>query len=152
MVNAGGRIIEQIMFTSLTLLDEEQVDAVMEDLAPVPAEQDAMPEDMGTAMSRAMPPEWKIESLPAGFTLAEHFVRPQGEAPAHEQMVFTDGLASVSVFIEKQTAGENPFVGSARMGAVHAFGNVVDGHQVTVIGDVPRDTVKLIGQSIKYQK
>jgi negative regulator of sigma E activity len=34
------------------------------------------------------------------------------------------------------------------MGAVHAFGKVVNGHQVTVVGEAPAITVDMIGESV----
>ncbi len=37
------------------------------------------------------------------------------------------------------------------MGAVNAYGNMVERHQVTVVGEVPEITVRMIGQSIRYQ-
>ena len=60
----------------------------------------------------------------------------------------TDGLASVSVFIEPNVSDVEPFVGNTRMGAVNAYGNIVGDHQITVVGDVPLATVQLIGQSV----
>ena len=67
-------------------------------------------------------------------------------------MIYSDGLASVSVFIESAiTPNDKAFKGLSSMGAVNAFGNVINGHQVTVVGEVPEATVKAIGQSIQYK-
>ncbi len=58
------------------------------------------------------------------------------------------GLATVSVFIEEMMDSENNLRGGSHMGAVHAFGRAVDDHYVTVIGEVPYVTVKMIGESV----
>jgi sigma-E factor negative regulatory protein RseB len=38
---------------------------------------------------------------------------------------------------------------SNRIGAVHAYGKIVNQHQITVVGEVPATTIDMIGQSIK---
>jgi sigma-E factor negative regulatory protein RseB len=66
-------------------------------------------------------------------------------------IVFTDGLASVSVFVEiqakdppdQQTVTEE----SARVGSSSVFSTVMDGHKVTAVGEVPPATVRSIASS-----
>ncbi len=72
---------------------------------------------------------------------------PHGEAVQHS--VYTDGLASVSIFVEPASSDAMPLRGLSRMGAVHAFGREVDGHQVTVVGEVPAATVKHIAHGVR---
>ena len=71
---------------------------------------------------------------------------------AVDHMIFSDGLASVSVFIEAVKENEKSFVGVSRRGAVNVYGGLLNGHQVTVVGEVPTATVKSIGQSIVRQE
>ena len=49
--------------------------------------------------------------------------------------VLSDGLASVSVYVESDP--QEGLEGATRIGAVHAAGDRVSGHQVTVVGEVP---------------
>jgi sigma-E factor negative regulatory protein RseB len=66
-----------------------------------------------------------------------------------EHLVYSDGLAAVSVFVERQGVENGEFMlGTHRMGAMHAYGVVSDGHRITVIGEVPARTVELIGGSV----
>ena len=61
-------------------------------------------------------------------------------------------LAVVSVFIEPvDDAARGALSGLTHMGAVHAFGKVTDGHQVTVLGEAPAVTVDMIGASVAPQ-
>ena len=64
-------------------------------------------------------------------------------------MVYTDGLASLSVFIEKQS-GETQS-GESSMGAVNAYMRILNDHSVTAIGEVPAATVREVAESVSYQ-
>jgi sigma-E factor negative regulatory protein RseB len=65
-------------------------------------------------------------------------------------MVLTDGLASLSVFIEKESIQKH--WGNTSMGAVNAFIRVVDGYSITAIGEVPAVTVQKVAESVFYQE
>jgi negative regulator of sigma E activity len=62
-------------------------------------------------------------------------------------LVYSDGLASVSVFIKKSFDAEGHFEGASSMGAINAFGNFIDNYFVTAVGVVPVNTVQTIAQS-----
>ncbi len=76
-------------------------------------------------------------------------------------LVYSDGLATVSVFVEanSDTAGgadekanaepEPPMQGLARVGSGFAYSTVVQGHQVTAVGEVPAKTVEFIAHSVR---
>jgi sigma-E factor negative regulatory protein RseB len=95
--------------------------------------------------------QWTATRLPSGFTLTARIMRklPARQQPV-EHLVYSDGLAVVSVFIEPVDDKTKPKVlsGLSRMGAVHAFGKVIEGHQVTVLGETPAMTVDMIGGSV----
>ena len=56
----------------------------------------------------------------------------------------SDGLASISVYIEKMTQGQVAFEGASKTGAFNALGAVAENHQVTVIGEVPAKAVETV--------
>ena len=90
---------------------------------------------------------WQPTELPPGFELAEDGVRRVTETAYVRQMLFTDGVATVSAFIAP--AGlRKPLEGATTMGAVNAFGHVVDDTQITVVGEVPAITVKQIARNL----
>jgi sigma-E factor negative regulatory protein RseB len=114
---------------------------------------------------------YRASELPPGFRLTVAGAQTIGGAtvPA-SHLVYSDGLATVSVFIEAQQAdarpagsgagngGANSTVGSppeppmqglARVGSGFAFSTVVQGHQVTAVGEVPAQTVEFIAHSVK---
>ncbi len=145
LLGEQGRVLEQVMFTSIELLPEKERQRL---LVEVNAQSSTSKERGATPIERS---EWLVTTVPTGFQLVTtRATTPQGGV-AH--MIYSDGLASVSVFIEaEQTSKEKPFIGVSNMGAVNAYGNVVERHQVTVVGEVPEITVKTIGQSIRYQR
>ena len=61
--------------------------------------------------------------------------------------MYSDGLASVSIFIEKNRGDGHHSQGASSMGAVNAFGYAVGDFFVTVVGEVPGKTVQLMAQT-----
>ena len=102
------------------------------------------------AVTASGEPGWQVRQLPEGFTLTDFQqkrMREDGEAAKH--MVFSDGLATVSVYIEKRMHQDDSLNGLSSMGAMNAYGLMVDGYQVMVVGEVPPATVKMIAQSLE---
>jgi sigma-E factor negative regulatory protein RseB len=95
---------------------------------------------------------WSVASLPPGFarTLAVKRTLPGKEHPVN-QLVFSDGLATVSVFIEPLTAASKPAQGLSSHGVIHVHATVIDDHQVTVLGEVPAATVSQIASAVQYR-
>ena len=68
--------------------------------------------------------------------------------------MFTDGVASVSVFVEQQSrpvTEQGAVAEWSTVGSSSAFSTVVDGHKVTAVGEVPPDTVRFIATQVKAQ-
>src|SRR5690606_19523100 len=89
---------------------------------------------------------WDIADLPPGFkqTMSER----DATQPNEEHLVFSDGLASVSVYISPMPANNaNPPI-NIREGALSVFSRQVDRYRVYVIGDVPELTVQRFAQGI----
>jgi sigma-E factor negative regulatory protein RseB len=65
--------------------------------------------------------------------------------------VVSDGLAAVSVFIEPLTdkVTQAP-LGLSRQGAANVYIKRLANHLVTVVGEVPADSVKLIANGVEF--
>jgi sigma-E factor negative regulatory protein RseB len=94
---------------------------------------------------------WSFERVPAGFTLVGCVQRPVGEptevanggTPSALQVVFSDGLARVSVFIEAADPAHPRKALMTKLGATHTLIKPrPDGWWITLIGDVPISTLK----------
>lgn len=148
LLNERGQIVEQLMFTDLQIKSE--IDPQQWSLPPALQSVNPPPE-VQHAPEAVTQSNWSVASLPEGFVqvLHTHFTADAGDHPT-EHMVFTDGLATVSVFLERLN-GEEPWLkGASRMGAMNAFGVVIDNYQALVVGEVPQVTVKMIADSLQH--
>src|SRR5262249_11103428 len=70
-------------------------------------------------------------------------------------LVYSDGLATVSVFVERRVLqapaalSPPPAPGVAQVGSSSAFSTVREGSKVTAVGEVPPETVKSIANSVR---
>jgi sigma-E factor negative regulatory protein RseB len=152
LTGAHGAPIEQVMFTQLGVGNEVSVASM-----PASADEDAPAwhhQDIGgTATAEAGEPGWVVRRLPVGFSLT-HYQRkrmqPGGEGTEH--LVYSDGLATVSVYVEMASADDNTLTGLSSMGAMNAYGAIVNGHQVVVVGEVPAVTVEMMARSIDVRR
>ena len=102
---------------------------------------------------------WSIANLPQGFSITAQLNHqmPDSEGPT-EHWVLSDGLASISIYIEQIPNGQPAFEGASAMGATNAFGVLKKGvlkkgesngsYQITVIGEVPADTVEKLARAV----
>lgn len=140
-LGADGRPVEQLMFTRIALRERPSE----ADLAGTPAE-NALPNPMNLPQREAgTPAAWSVANVPEGFELALRQPAPQGDT---EHLIYSDGLASVSVYVEPLTRAAPAFSGASNRGAVNLHGRVLDGHQITVLGDVPAATVQRFAQGV----
>jgi sigma-E factor negative regulatory protein RseB len=92
---------------------------------------------------------WKTQWMPSGFYMSNYEQKVMVEdEDAVEHMVYTDGLALVSVFIGKPEISSGFTSGPLRMGAINAFSEMTNGYQVTAVGEVPQATVRKMATSV----
>ena len=157
LVAEDNTVVEQMMFTSLDYL--AQAPAPSFDLKQFQHYRQQLLEEPEIDVKNETPLQWVINTLPKGFMLRQSTMRysqTSAAASAADQnsgqpdllhLVYSDGLASVSVFIEKNQGSEKHLQGSSSMGAVNAFGNPVGDYFVTVVGEVPVKTVQAMALS-----
>jgi len=150
LFNQQGVALEQVMFTQINTIESPDLIAI--DLKPrFIAGYNLISSHTAAEDNRMMPDSaWKLDKLPIGFWQESAYKKPikNGDGYIHH-MVFTDGLASLSLFIEKQT--NDSLMGSSSMGAVNAYGIIINGYSVTAVGEVPHKTVKQLVSSISYE-
>lgn len=152
LIGAGEQVLEQVMFTKL----EHGVPISAEAVAPtLSGERHSWEHQAPSGDESAEAGRWQVTLLPPGFELSleSGHTLPDHPTPVRH-LLFSDGLASVSVFIEKEGEGAARAKGrgSHGVGAVHAFIDRRDGHRITVVGEVPATTVKMIGESVRRRE
>ena len=144
-----GNAIEQVMFTGLRVGEGIPAEALEPSLSGDGYNWFRQENSDAGAALQAASPQWTVGQLPVGFEMTDNQrkrVRQGGEHAEH--LVYSDGLATVSVYVEKLMDGTRSYTGLSNMGAMNAYGAVVDGHQVTVVGEVPSATVQSMAQSV----
>ncbi|PLK47348.1 MucB/RseB C-terminal domain-containing protein [Uliginosibacterium sp. TH139] len=106
------------------------------------AGEDVRPEDI----------PWLFRRLPAGFkqvALMHRKLHKDDAVAVHA--AFSDGFANVSVFIEPQVQGraQNP---APPAGPIGSYRRMLGDQQVTVLGEVPAQTLKLIAEGVERRK
>jgi sigma-E factor negative regulatory protein RseB len=66
------------------------------------------------------------------------------------QIVYSDGLSAISIFIEPDDGDEDDMEGLISRGAVNLYHKVVSDHLITVVGEVPPHTVMQVLGSMRY--
>ncbi len=96
---------------------------------------------------------WIVTGLPTGYVKIDHLeLNIPGKTAPVDQMIFSDGIASVSLFIEPLTKGMHPKMGHMLIGSTNICANVIDGYQITVVGEVPEATVMQIAKAVSFKK
>lgn len=149
LLNEKNEVVEQISFTQLKLVGNASMDWFR------PTEERnkryyLKPEEVVTPS--AQPDGWVIGQLPQGFRKTEQ-VRRQvpGKAAPVTHVVFCDGLATVSLFIEPLDKRVPFKQGSMSQGATNLYATTVAEHQIVVLGEVPQATVMQIANSVSYK-
>ncbi|MFM2289002.1 MAG: hypothetical protein RL684_2145, partial [Pseudomonadota bacterium] len=148
--DGSGRIIEQLLFTELVL------PAHIPDSA-LQASFDArewrwVREQPAQAQSASAPSApWPGADIPPGFRLTANTAQQlaaSGTSVTH--LVYSDGLASVSVFLEPQSGAPAEYAESlTSLGSSSALSTVAGGLKITAIGEVPARTVRAIASALR---
>lgn len=145
LLDRRGLAVEQLMFT------EVEFPATIADAAfsAPPGLRAYAPGRQTPAQPVSVPSRNLAQlQLPPGFRV---IMRLQEVAPGGgvvEHVLLSDGLSAVSVFGAPVTP-QKMFSGFSRMGAMNAYGRRIGGFHITVVGEVPRGTVRLIGDSYR---
>ncbi|MCZ6617323.1 MAG: MucB/RseB C-terminal domain-containing protein [Gammaproteobacteria bacterium] len=152
----GGRL-EIFQFAQILVGDQVDMRA-LEPTSRVGTVQDHL--ELASKRSQPVPASdmpWSLDWLPEGFTMAASDIRrTQSALKSIHTLMYSDGLATFSVFIE-----DMPAVGAASMvsrnGATVAVTHLVAGpnqahHLVTLVGELPTATAQKIAKSIRYRR
>lgn len=102
-----------------------------------------------TAEARQVPTGWAVGEAPPGFRLVSEMQRklPNRAKPV-SHLVYSDGLATMSVFVEPLNSGQRADEAANEDGALSVFVRPMGEHLVTVLGEVPTAAVQQAGRSV----
>lgn len=150
LVNLEGQVIEELKFADITIADNIASSALDPSI-----NLDSFTWYRESDRFRPIKVEtedWQCDDLPPGFhsisTQTELMPADDGEAETSTtHIVYSDGIASVSVFIASSADGDHQ--GWALVGTSNSFSADVAGFQVTAVGEVPNITVQRIASSMR---
>ena len=144
LLNVNGEVIEQIKFADIQFGKNDAEDI----LAPTvnidsftwytePARYKSVPVDT----------DWTSDDLPPGFqAVSSKKEQRDGASETVTHIVFSDGLANVSVFVAENSDKDS--AGPSRVGTSNSFSVKQGDLHITAVGKVPVATVRRIASSM----
>ena len=144
LIGDDGTPLEQVKFADISLNKEIHASA----LAPsYSTENYRWLTQPARHVNHELETTWSSGDLPQGFrAVATHGEKMSGSDEIVTHIVYSDGLASVSVFVAPQ--GSAISEGPSRVGGSNSYSVIIDGHRVTAVGEVPAMTVKQIAATM----
>ena len=157
-LNEKNEVVEQISFTQLVIggIDRRTLKTSFPNTSTWHVE--------NAEMSQANLSGWTVKSVPAGFKKIRELKRLISDVSASNstsasghalsqrevsQIVFSDGLAAISVFIEPGTQSRTE--GSMQQGAMNIIGKRQGDFWLTIVGEVPLAAIKQVANSIEFK-
>ncbi len=145
LIDEQGDVVEQILFTEIDI----PADIPAEALAATIDTEGFTTLQAPEAAPLAAEIPWRAAAVPGGFRLSVATQSPiAGSDTPVEHLVYSDGLATVSVFIEDPATKAEVGEGFSTVGSTNAYSLTLRGRKVTALGEVPRQTVRTIASSL----
>ncbi len=149
-LDAAGRVLEQSAFSELQL----DVPAQAEQLRQMMSNTDGYRIERSEHVKSTADAEgWRLKDAVPGFKPQHVYRLPSTDAATVVQWIFSDGLATISLFLEPFDAERHRREGTAELGATHTLTrHIVDAdHQwwVTAVGEVPAQTLRLFADNLQ---
>jgi len=149
--NEKHEAIEQFAFTQLQIGGKIEKDQVKSRFAG--GGRDWRVENADMVAADLARHGWLLRSLPPGYRKVTEMKRNVGASADVGHIVLSDGLAAVSVFIERLAARSLQVpLGLSRQGGVNVYTRRLESYLVTVLGEVPAESVKLIANNLEYHR
>ena len=149
LLNSDNKTLEQIYFNTVSMLNSQNN---LHWFEPKIDMSKSYVTEATEAITHVSNDTTVTTDLPAGYKEVDHIQRAaKGKDAIVDQLVFSDGIASVSLFIEPLSKGERPKKGHMYMGSTNMCANVVDGRQIIVVGEVPEKTVRSIAKAVSFK-
>lgn len=149
-LDAQGRVLEQVAFSELQLdapVSMDKLNRMMGNTEGYKVETPALVKTTPGAEG------WRLAQEVPGFRAMSCYRRPSAAGGEAVQWVFSDGLASVSFFIEAYDPRRHGQEGQQAIGATQALVRRVQGGNaawwLTLVGEVPPQTLQAFAQALE---
>ncbi len=147
LYNDRKQVVEQFMFTQLDVTRSVAKQAIKSRYEQVAGWQ----KEIAVKSTKDTETGWQVGNLPAGFRKVMEMTRNLIGRPAPvSHLVFSDGVLSVSVFVETAPTAPNTVTSVLAEDGPTSFAmRAVADHQVTVMGEVPLAAVQSIADGVR---
>jgi len=143
-----GKIIEQTSFTQISMIKDKSLDWFKPEVDPL---KNYIFNDKIVGQGIAKEPFWTIKKIPPGYKEVDFITkRIPGLNILSHQLVFSDGLSYISLFIKPLTRGQKPKVGQLNLGVNYICARYRNGYQIMAVGSVPLSTCNNFSESIEF--
>ena len=153
-LDTDGKLLEQAAFSELQLDAPVKMDKLLQMMGKLDGYRVEQPLLVKTSASAE---GWALKAPVAGFKSMSCYKRPTssgisaiGDEPL--QWIFSDGLASVSIFLEPFDRQRHDKESSISMGATQTLTRQLGNYWLTVMGEVPMTTLRLFASSLERKK
>lgn len=150
LYNDRKQVVEQFMFTQLDVTRSVAKNAIKSRYEQVAGWQ----KEFAVKSTKDTETGWQVGNLPAGFRKVMEMTRNLIGRPAPvSHLVFSDGVLSVSVFVETAQVAPNTVTSVLAEDGPTSFAmRAVADHQVTVMGEVPLAAVQSIADGVSRRR
>ena len=153
-MDTDGKVLEQAAFSELQMDAPVKMEKLMKMMGNVEGYRVEKPVLVKTT---ATAEGWILKTPVAGFKTVSCYKRPASAADAVAgdeplQWIFSDGLASVSLFVEPFDRQRHGKESNLSLGATQSITKRLDRYWLTVMGEVPMTTLRLFANGIERRK
>ena len=153
-LDTDGKLLEQAAFSELELDAPVKMDKLVQMMGKL---EGYRVEKTVLIKTTASAEGWTLKAPVAGFKSVSCYKRPvaaengaSGGDPL--QWVFSDGLASVSIFVEPLDRQRHYRESTLSMGATQTMTRLIEPYWITVMGEVPVTTLLLFANGLEHKK
>jgi sigma-E factor negative regulatory protein RseB len=152
LINEHGEPVETFTFTQLQIggpIGREALRSKYETQS-----KDWQVRDVRATERRGEDAAWQFKVQLPGFSkIADMTRRTRPGAADSSHVIFSDGLAAISVFIESLgAAGQHDELGMLSMGATNVYSRIAGEHLLVIMGEVPQATLRKFGDGIELKR
>ena len=148
VIDQAKNIIEQASFTQISMIKDKNLDWFKPEVDP---SKNYIFNDKIVGQGIVKKPFWTIKKVPPGYKEIDFITkRIPGLNILSHQLVFSDGLSYVSLFIKPIARGQKPKVGQVNLGVNNICARYHNGYQIMAVGSVPLSTCNNFSESIEF--
>lgn len=149
-LDGDGRVLEQAAFSELQIDAPVKMDKLAQMMGNIEGYRVEKSELVKTSASAE---GWVLKTPVAGFQAMSCYKRVESPPSAADpiQWIFSDGLASVSIFVEPFDSQRHNKEQRMAMGATRSMTRRIDAYWLTLMGEVPMTTLSLFADAVEHK-